>query len=257
LVSKERLKSLFTQPGLSKTERLLLLLAHDVAAPKKAAEIRTLGAELGLLEIERWNVDTFLHKSRGKATKLKDGWVLTTEGKHHLGRTFDLKSAISPANAAALQLRTLISKLKDDATKAFVDEAIRCLEVSPPLLRAAVVLSWVGATSVLQTHVVKEKLKEFNAEASARDPKWKSAKTTDDLGLMKEDAFLDVLQKISVIGKNVKQELKDCLKLRNGSGHPNSLVFGENRVASHVEILMLNVFSKFDAEGKERWPIDN
>jgi hypothetical protein len=99
---------------------------------------------------------------------------------------------------------------------------------------------------------VKEKLKEFNAEAVVRNPKWKHAKTTDDLGLMKEDAFLDVLQKISVIGKNVKQELKDsCLKLRNGSGHPNSLTFGENRVASHVELLMLNVFSKFNAAGEK------
>ena len=253
MVSKERLKSLFTQPGLSKTERVLLLLAQDVAAPKQAAEIRILGAQLGLLEIEKWNVDTFLYKSRGKAAKLKGGWVLTTEGKHHLAQTFDLKGAISPANAAAIQLRTLIPNLKDDPTKTFVDEAIRCLEVSPPLLRAAVVLSWVGAISVLQTHVVKKKLKEFNAEALARDPKWKSARTTDDLGVMKEDAFLDVLQRISIIGKNVKQELKDsCLKLRNASGHPNSLVFGENRVASHVEILVLNVFSKFDAEGNKR-----
>jgi hypothetical protein len=93
-------------------------------------------------------------------------------------------------------------------------------------------------------------LKEFNAEAIARDSKWKPAKTADDLGLMKEDTFLDVLQRISVIGKNVKQELKDlCLKLRNGAGHPNSLVFGENRVASHVETLVLNVFAKFTSGG--------
>jgi hypothetical protein len=253
LVSKERLKSLFAQPGLTKTERILLLLGFAPQTPKKAKEIRALGAELGLVEIENWNVDAFLHQAKDYTTRVKNGWVLTTEGRRHLEQTFDLKSAISPANAAATQLRTLLPKLQDQTTRDFVEEAIRCLEVAPPLLRAAVVLSWVGTMSVLQAYVVKHKLTEFNAEAAKRDSKWKAAKNPDDLGLMKEDAFLDILQAISVIGKNVKQELKDlCLKLRNGSGHPNSLIFGENRAASHVEVLILNVFAKFTSIGDER-----
>lgn len=250
MVSKERLKILFAQPGLKKTQRLLLLLACEVDKPKKTAEVRKLGAELGLLEIEKWPVEQLLRATKSKATKLKDGWVLTSEGKHELSGAFELKGAASPANVAATHLRELLPKLRDETTKSFVEEAIRCLEVSPPLLRAAVVLSWVGAVSVLHAHVVKKKLKEFNTEALKRDPKWKPARTADDLGLMSEDAFLDILQKISVIGKNVKQELKDtCLKLRNGSGHPNTLVLGENRVAGHVEILILNVFAKFSPEG--------
>lgn len=62
---------------------------------------------------------------------------------------------------------------------------------------------------------------------------------------MKESIFLDILESISVIGNDVKKELKKCLDLRNSCGHPNSLVIGENRVAAHVEILILNVFSKF------------
>lgn len=253
MISKERLKSLFAQPGLTKTERILLLLGYEPEKPKKAPQIRALGIELGLPEIENWTIDPFLRNRKGKAVKIKNGWVLTADGKEDLRQTFNLTATVSPANAAATQLRTLLPKLKDEVTRGFVEEAIRCLEVSPPLLRAAVVLSWVGAISVLQAHVVKEKLKEFNAEALTRDPKWKTAKNTDDLGLIKEDAFLDILQKISVIGKNVKQELKDsCLKLRNGSGHPNSLSFGENRVATHVEVLMLNVFAKFTPEGKKR-----
>ena len=48
-----------------------------------------------------------------------------------------------------------------------------------------------------------------------------------------------------MIGKNVKTELVSALNLRNGCGHPNSLMVGSNTVASHIELLLLNVFKKF------------
>jgi hypothetical protein len=75
--------------------------------------------------------------------------------------------------------------------------------------------------------------------------KWREARTADDLGLMKEKDFLDRLAAISMIGKNVKEELQKCLDLRNACGHPNSLKLGPNAVAHHLEILILNVFEKF------------
>ena len=62
---------------------------------------------------------------------------------------------------------------------------------------------------------------------------------------MREANFLVVLEAISVLGKNVKQELDICLQLRNSCGHPNSLQIGENKVFVHIEMLILNVFSKF------------
>jgi hypothetical protein len=75
------------------------------------------------------------------------------------------------------------------------------------MLRAAVVLSWVGAIGVLYDHVVAYELVSFNAVATRRDAKWKLAKLNDDLSRMKEYDFLNALEAISVIGKNVKQEL--------------------------------------------------
>ena len=99
--------------------------------------------------------------------------------------------------------------------------------------------------SVLHDYIVANKLSEFNTEATSRNSKRKAAKTADDLGLMREDTFLDVLQAISVIGKNVKQELKKALTLRNGCGHPNSLKLAEHKVSAHIEDLVLNVFAKF------------
>jgi hypothetical protein len=108
-----------------------------------------------------------------------------------------------------------------------------------------VVLSWVGAIALQHDFVVAKHLPAFNAEAVRRNAKWKPAKTADDIGTMKEVAFLEVAETVSIIGKNVKQELEGCLKLRNGCGHPNSLKFGANKVAAHIEVLILNVFRVF------------
>ena len=97
--------------------------------------------------------------------------------------------------------------------------------------------------ALLYESVVSKHLTAFNAEAAKREPKWKNAKTADDLGRMKEALFLDVALDISLIGKNVKQELDGCLKLRNACGHPNSLKVGPNKVAAHLETLALNVYA--------------
>jgi len=85
----------------------------------------------------------------------------------------------------------------------------------------------------------------FNTEAKKRDAKWKPAKTADDLGKLREFTFLEIAEAISIFGKNVKQELEACLKLRNGCGHPNSLKIGSNKVAAHLETLAINVFAVY------------
>ena len=50
-----------------------------------------------------------------------------------------------------------------------------------------------------------------------------------------------------MVGKSVKVELEQCLKLRNGCGHPNSLRIAEHRASPHIEVLLVNVFGQFDA----------
>jgi hypothetical protein len=143
----------------------------------------------------------------------------------------------------AINLRKHLLLISDHLTSKFLEEAIICFEQR--LYRAAVVMAWVGAISLLHEYVFVNHLVDFNTEALRRNPKWKPAKTTDDLSKMKEFDFLEVLEAISVIGKNVKQELQTCLQLRNGCGHPNSLQIGQNKVAAHLESLTLNVFAEF------------
>lgn len=107
-------------------------------------------------------------------------------------------------------------------------------------------MSWLAAVDVLHKWVAAHKLPEFNVHASnISGKKWKAATNADGLGRMGEEDFLNACAAIGVLGKNQKEELLKGLKLRNGCGHPNSLNVGQNAVAAHIEILLLNVFDKF------------
>jgi len=157
------------------------------------------------------------------------------------------KSRITPIPAQstiANNLKPHLLKITNPDTRSFVEEAIDCLEAG--LYRSAVVMSWIGAVAILYAHVITNKLDDFNAEAQRRDQKWKTAATKDDLALMKESEFLDILAALSILGKNVKEQLKNnCLGLRNACGHPNSYKIGRSQVESHLEILLLNVYEAF------------
>ena len=107
-------------------------------------------------------------------------------------------------------------------------------------------MSWLGAMDVLHKYVHANCLAEFNAEAyKIMGKRWKKAATVDDPGKMLEGDFLDRLEGISVIGNNVKKQLKDCLDRRNGCGHPNTLKVGVNLFAAHIETLLQNDFEPF------------
>jgi hypothetical protein len=218
-------------------------LFWDDESPKSVVNIKKIATENGLRECSKWNVSDTLGKAKGKATSIKGNWVLTIPGRSHLFAQKYVSEKKSHAVHDAKDLRGHLSSISNLQTKSFIEEAINCLEADQK--RAAVVFSWIGAVAVLYDEVIKNHLDAFNIEATRKDAKWKAAKNADDLGKMKEFDFLNILETISVIGKNVKQELQQCLQLRNGCGHPNSLKIGVRRVAAHIEILILNVFSKY------------
>lgn len=237
-----QLKQLAHKQGTTQKDQLLLLLvsadgAQKVAALKKAA------ASAGIKWAKQANVSDRLSKLKGLAIRTDEGWELTDAGRDALASTFPEIVAKTRIDQYAKELHGHVAKLSSAETRRFLEEAIACCEAK--LWRAAVVLSWCGAVAVLQDYVVNKHLSAFNTEAVKHDPKWKSAKTTDDLSNMKEHTFLERIAAISIIGKNVKKELQDCLALRNGCGHPNSLQIAEARVVAHLEILTLNVFGKF------------
>lgn len=242
MLPEDALKDLLSQSEFTNTDKVLLTMAVDLKQAKEIKEIKQLAARYGLRSIQKWNISLLLSRTKGLAVRTDKGWELTSSGVQHVSKLAGSLIS-SPAPKVAASLRAHCSHLSTDTTSKFVEEAIACYEAR--LYRAAVVLSWVGALSVLYDYVVLNKLSDFNAEALRRNAKWKEAKTADDLARMKESEFLDVAEGISLIGKSVKHEIDGCLKLRNGCGHPNSLKISENRVAGHIESLILNVFSLY------------
>ncbi|WP_440982948.1 hypothetical protein [Shinella sumterensis] len=243
MLTPNDLKS-WLQQDLTRLDKLLLILASR-SDPMSPSTITSIASGAGFHALKKWNISAVLSASRGKAIRTDAGWELTDAGRIHLNGIG--VSAVSPAALqVAADLRAHLSKLSDGQTKAFVEEAIRCHEAG--LYRSAVVMSWLGAMAILHHEVQVNHLAAFNAEASrVFGSKWKTAVSTDDLGLMKERDFLDRIEAISIIGKNVKAELKTCLDRRNGCGHPNSFKISTNQSAAHLEILLLNVFEKFTA----------
>ena len=205
-------------------------------------DIRARAKEAGFRVPKTWNPSDVLRRSKGLAIRPPEGWEITDAGKQRLENLGVVKAGPKAIRVAA-DLRGELSNVADPAIRSFVEEAIGCYEAE--FYRSAIVMSWVAAVAVLHNHVHAERLAEFNAEARRMDAKWRDAKTTDDLGRMKEADLLDRIHALSIIGKDVKKELKNCLDLRNSCGHPNSLRIGANTAARHVEMLLLNVFRKF------------
>jgi hypothetical protein len=244
LLRPNELEEVLQDASLPRRDKILLILAVAPETPKAVRRIIEIGLSAGLTKIAKWNISDLLASAQGLAIRLPNGWKLTRDGLAHVAKIANIEAPGAVSQKAAGHLRTLLTRITDTDTQAFVEEAILCCEHKH--FRAAVVLSWAGAVSVLQGVVLRTHLAAFNSEAKRRFASWQAAKTKDDLGRMKEYDFLQVLEALSIIGKNVREELQNlCLKLRNGCGHPNSLQISESRVAAHIEILVLNVFSKF------------
>lgn len=242
MFDSEAIKELLARSDISNRDKVLICLAVEPVAPKKTVDIREVAVSSGLRVAAKWNVSDYLSKAKTLAIRTASGWQLTAGGKAHIA---SVAGPLLPSVSVLVVsgLRKQLPSIPTDITRAFVEEAVKCLEAK--LYRAAIITSWVGAISVLYDEVTRSHLSAFNAEAARRDPKWRPAKSTDDLARIKEFDFLQILVGVSIIGKSVKDELEVCLKLRNGCGHPNSLVVGEHKASAHVETLIQNVFAKF------------
>jgi hypothetical protein len=242
MLTIEQLKKAIHRQRLKKTDIALLCLATAGGKGVLTRVIKELAIECGVKDAKRTNFFPHLAAS-GKAFMGTVGWELTEDGWKYTKKLADLELSTTPVATEAQTLRSYLPKIKNEDARDFITEAVECAEHS--LLRSAVVLSWVGAMAILHDVIVNGYLSSFNAEALKRDAKWKAATKSDDLGKIKEATFLEIAVAISLIGKNVKQELEGCLKLRNSCGHPTSLKIGAHAVATHLEILTLNVYAVF------------
>lgn len=239
MLKSDELKS-WLHKDLGRLDKVLLVLATQ-DDPVAVSKISELAEAAGLRAMRKWNVSAILGASKGKAIRTS-GWELTDAGKMHL-RDLGVTTISPAAMQVAIDLRKYLTDITDEQTRNFVEEAIKCHEAE--LYRSAIVMSWLGAVDILQRHVHQNRLADFNAEASRVNSRWRAAVSQDDIGKMGESEFLDRMEALSIIGKNVKAQLKGCLDLRNGCGHPNTLKVSVNKSAAHIETLLQNVFEKF------------
>lgn len=241
LLQSHELKS-WLHKRLSRLDKLLIILS-TFDQPVQVKDVISASVDAGFRDLRKWNISSVLGGSGGKAIRAKAGWELTNAGLLHL-RDLGIADAAPAALQVAIDLRRHLEKLPEGQTKKFIEEAIKCHEFG--LYRAEIVMTLLGAIDVLHHLVFDRHLREFNSIAqNVYGKKWKIAKRPDDLGRIGESEFLDRLENISVIGKNVKAQLQTCLDLRNGCGHPNSMRVSVNKSAAHIETLLQNVFEPF------------
>lgn len=243
MLTLDQLKQVVHDKRITRADTALLCVAAGGGNGVTTAAVRKLAVQAGVKGAQKVNFSKYLVAADDKVFKTPDGWELNEAGRKRIAALAGETLSVSPAAMEAQTLRDTLPKVKDDEARAFLREAVVCAEQS--LYRAAVVLSWAGAVALLQDAVIARHLSAFNQEASRRDRKWKAAKSRDDLGRMKEYTLLQVVEAISMLGSNVKQELEGCLRLRNSCGHPTSLRIGANKVAAHLEILALNVYAVY------------
>ena len=244
MLAEDLLIDFLASRNLSQQDKVLLILLTRNETPTSARDIQSTALAHGVKQITSWNVPRILANANenGYAVKMPEGWILTPSGRRYLQEKYLPNDPIS-TKEVALGLRSHLGKISNPETREFVKEAIGCLEAD--LKRSAVVMSWIGAISILYDYVVANRLADFNAGAKQIKQDWKTAVTKDDLAKMREVDFLEILGHLSIIGGNVKEELKNRLRLRNSCGHPNSYQVGKHQVEAHIEFLILNVYEKF------------
>ncbi|MEL7255669.1 MAG: hypothetical protein AAGL23_15950 [Pseudomonadota bacterium] len=241
LVEASRLNRVLRSVNSQADRAILALATFDNGASPKDIKSRICAA--GFAEAEDWPIGSRLRGDK-RVKKRKDHYVLTSEG-------LDWVSDIVPSvRESVVQTQSTFAKhvkdVADHEVQSFVLEAITAFESG--LFRSAIVMSWLAAVYVLQREVFQNHRKDFDQLMQTKSSDWKQVKSLDDYGRLNEAQFLDRLNDVSVIGKNVKAELKQCLDRRNACGHPNSYKVTENTVAHHIDVLLVNVFLVFQPD---------
>ncbi len=244
MITIEEAKRIVHGLQLESRDQLSVMLAISPVSAVSVGQVKERCVDAGLRKLASRNISDLLGRTNGLVARTSEGWELQQRGIIRVRELAQKASVNLVITHTSTSLRTHADRLSDPLTKSFVIEAIECFEAEQ--YRAAVVFSWAGAISKLHEYVYSNKLSEFNQEALRRDSRWRSVKQQDDLGRMKERDFLDVCEAIGVIGKSVKLILQnECLTLRNGCGHPNTMSIAENSVAAHIEKLIANIFARF------------
>jgi hypothetical protein len=148
-------------------------------------------------------------------------------------------------DAAIPHLSRILTKVTDQYRRAFIAEAISCLEVGSR--RATIILTWMAATDHLQEYVFTKHLTAFNTALQKRSDRASkiTITTRDDFGELKESVFIETCRSAGIITQDVRKILDEKLGFRNSCAHPSSIQIGDSKVVSFIEDIIDNVFAKY------------
>lgn len=167
-------------------------------------------------------------------------WEITGKGEEAIQARLGLPEGFSEPEADVATLRGLAEGVADEATRDYIEEAVKCLGTGAR--RAAVVFLWTGAVSAIRDEVWKHGAVAIEAALKSHNPKSKFVKK-GDFATVKDSDLIQVAQDLSVYDKSEKKRLGEALDLRNDCGHPVKYKPGEKRVSSFVEDLTGIVFT--------------
>jgi hypothetical protein len=167
-------------------------------------------------------------------------FALTETGEKYVREQLDLPIVEPEIQHDAAALRTLSAKITDDIVRAYVDEAILCLNVGA--LRAAVVFLWSGAMRTLHEAAWVKGSRTVNDAIKRQDPKAREVKKVEDFAYIKDRKFLDATPDMGLLDKGQKDTLVEALDLRNRCGHPTKYKPGPAKVRSFIEDVLGIVF---------------
>jgi hypothetical protein len=136
----------------------------------------------------------------------------------------------------SLSLYKSLDKITDLDERGYIQEALTCLVPSIKAYRAAIIMGWTGTIYHLRKMVEKSGFGLFCSEfEKLSSGKTKKVNNIDDLEYYQEKEFLLVIEKMGLFDKAVKQQLDNCLVLRNACGHPTQVKPQIHRVKSFFE----------------------
>jgi len=168
-------------------------------------------------------------------------WKLTPSGEEHVREQLGLPATDPEVEHDVGSLTAIVAKVKDLVVRAYVEEAITCLQVDA--LRACVVFLWVGAVRIIHTEMLTYGEIPLNAALLKHDRNARKVTKVDHFAYIKDSVALLAAQDLGMFDKSEKDTLEEALDLRNRCGHPAKYKPGAKKVSSFIEDLISTVFS--------------
>lgn len=143
-------------------------------------------------------------------------------------------------------LYSSLARIPDLDERGYIQEALNCLTPMVRAYRAAVLMAWAGAIYHLRRKVEAQGFSKFCQTYELLSlGKPKHVSDIDDLEFCKDKDFLLVLERMGIIdGKAVRQQLENCLDLRNACAHPTQVTPKIHRVRAFFEDVIEYVLSR-------------